>query len=63
MNGYEALLKKILGRNGWEFDRPGKGSHEIWKKDGCLPQTIPHGCKSRYLANKILQAAGVSDRF
>lgn len=63
MNGYEAQLKKILCRHGWEFLRAGKGSHEIWFKEGYLPQTIPYGCKSRFLANKILQACGLSERF
>jgi len=63
MNGYAAELKKILAAHGWKFLRNGKGSHEIWSKPNCQPQTIPYACKSRPLANKILKMAGIDQRF
>jgi predicted RNA binding protein YcfA (HicA-like mRNA interferase family) len=63
MNGYEAQLKKILSSHGWACLRKGKGSHEIWGKAGMPSQTIPYGCKSRYLANKILSNCGIAQKF
>lgn len=63
MNGYEDALKEILSKNGWAFLRHGKGSHEIWAKSGHSPQTIPKGCRSRHLANKILKQCGINHHF
>lgn len=63
MNGYESELKRILGQHGWKKVRQGKGSHEIWGKDGMAPITIPYGCKSRHLANKILRHCEIDHRF
>jgi predicted RNA binding protein YcfA (HicA-like mRNA interferase family) len=63
MNGYEAQLKKLLSDHGWYFDRNGKGSHEIWVKKGCIPQTIPKACKSRHLANAILKQCKINHKF
>ena len=62
MNGYEAQIKKILGQHGWKYLRNGKGSHEIWV-NGAASQTIPKGCKSKHLANKILKQCGISHKF
>lgn len=50
MNGFEAELKRLLHANDWSFIRHGKGSHDIWHKDGIGNQTIPHGLQ--------VQAAG-----
>lgn len=63
MKGYEAELKRILSEHGWEKIRSGKGSHEIWGKAGHRPQTIPYGCKSRHLANRILKDCGIKHKF
>lgn len=63
MNGYAAQIKALLREAGWRWMRDGKGSHEIWGKDGCQPVTIPHGCKSRMLANQILKHCGIGKRF
>ena len=63
MNGYEAELKRLLTKHGWHKVRNGKGSHEIWGKEGFNPETIPNGCKSRHLANKILKACAIEHRF
>lgn len=36
---------RLIKKNGWKFHRQGKGSHEIWVKDG-KQETIPnHGTK------------------
>lgn len=63
MNGYEVRLKKLLAQHGYSCLRSGKGSHEIWAKDGCNPQTVPKDCKSRHLANVILKNCNISHRF
>ena len=63
MNGYESQIKKLLVEYGWRFLRAGKGSHEIWIKDANTPQTIPKGCKSRHLANKILNQCNIPHKF
>lgn len=63
MNGFEAEIKRLLYDHGWRYLRNGKGSHEIWVKDGCNPQTVPQGCKSRHLANKILKQCFIKHKF
>ena len=64
MNGYEQQIKKILGAHGWRYVRSGKGSHEMWGKDGKGNlQTIPKNCKSRNLANVIMKQCGVKHKF
>lgn len=63
MKGYEAEIKRLLTANGWTKLRQGKGSHEIWGKDNHQPQTVPKGCKSRYLANKILSQCRIDHKF
>lgn len=63
MNGYEAQIKELLRENGWEKIRSGKGSHEIWAKGDAEPVTVPYGCKSRHLANKILKHCKIDKKF
>lgn len=63
MNGYEAELKRLFRQHGWRKTPLGKGSHELWERDGYKAQTIPYGCKSRHLANKLLKQAGIKHRF
>ncbi|MEO8719428.1 MAG: type II toxin-antitoxin system HicA family toxin [Burkholderiales bacterium] len=63
MKGYEAELKKILSEHGWSRIRSGKGSHEIWGKQGHKAVTVPYGCKSRHLANRILKNCGIGHKF
>jgi predicted RNA binding protein YcfA (HicA-like mRNA interferase family) len=62
MNGYEAEIKRILSNNGWSKLRNGKGSHEVWT-NGTKSETVPHGCKSRHLANKIMKQCGINHKF
>ncbi|MDR2269359.1 MAG: type II toxin-antitoxin system HicA family toxin [Sphingobacterium sp.] len=36
---------RLISRSGWKLVRQGKGSHEIWEKDG-KTETVPnHGAK------------------
>ncbi len=63
MNGYEKLIKELLGKHGWSHHRSGKGSHDIWIGPDGKTVTVNHGCKSRHTANAILRAAGINHRF
>ncbi|WP_369942756.1 type II toxin-antitoxin system HicA family toxin [Xanthomonas medicagonis] len=62
MNGYEKQVKEILRKNGWQFLRHGKGSHDIWT-NGKHCVSVNHVCKSRHTANSIMKEAGISHRF
>lgn len=53
-NDVTALLKEI----GYTFSRQGKGSHEIWCKEGRNCVTVPSNLKSRHTGNKALKEAG-----
>ena len=63
MNGYEKLVKEQLLKHGYKLVRTGKGSHEIWASENSVSVTVNHACKSRYTANSIMKAAGISHRF
>jgi predicted RNA binding protein YcfA (HicA-like mRNA interferase family) len=63
MNGFEKDVKALLTQHGWQCYRAAKGSHEYWSKQGHKPITVPHGCKSRHLANQILKQAGINHKF
>lgn len=57
-------LKRLLRDAGWEFHRPGKGDHEIWRN----PKTgetvsIDNRGTSRHTANDILKDAGLPKAF
>lgn len=57
-------LTRKLSKNGWEFLRDAKGSHEYWhhpKKPGVLLIIAKHPSKEvgTGLANKILKQAGL----
>lgn len=41
---YNELIR-IAKRNGWKFKRQGKGSHEVWTKDGNEIIIPNHGAK------------------
>ena len=62
MNGYYRLIVEALRKQGFSLVRKGKGSHEIWGKNG--KQTIvPFNCPSRHTANEIMKQLGVDHRF
>lgn len=57
-------LKKLLLKNGCNFDRQGKGDHEIWyspitNKLFVVDQSI----KSKHTANAVLKQAGLPKAF
>ena len=60
---YESYLKKILSKNGYNYKRTGKGSHEIWYSD-ITKVTISISRKmGKKLANELLELAPLPDRF
>ncbi len=57
-------LIQILRENGFEFFRPGKGSHEIWFNPSTKRHvTVPRTTKSRHTANDVLKQAGLQKKF
>ena len=61
---YTPLLKKLLRRHGCQFERPGKGDHEIWYSPITDRRFVVDGAiLSRHTANGVLKQAGVEDRF
>lgn len=58
MNGYYAKLIELLKAHGYWYDRPAKGSHELWT-NGKRATTVPRNCQSRHTANSILKQAGI----
>lgn len=61
---FYADVKTILRDLGFEYHRPGKGSHEIWKnKTTGVSVSVPRNLKSKFTANGILKDAGSSHKF
>ena len=49
---------------GYEFEREGKGGHEIWRSAETGKRvTIDVNCRKRHTANKILRDAGLPKAF
>ena len=62
-NFYRDLVQ-VLRENGFEFLRPGKGSHEIWFNPSTNRHvTVPRTTKSRHTANDVLKQAGLTKKF
>lgn len=62
MNGYEKLVKEQSIKNNFKLLRQGKGSHEIWMRDG-VHVSVNKTCKSRQTANSIMKEAGIDYKF
>ena len=63
VKGFYKEVTAILRKNGFEYVRQGKGSHEIWRNDVLGRQTtVSRSLMSRHLANKVLQQCGLKDR-
>ncbi len=61
---YARQLRRILRDAGYEFERQGKGDHEIWKhRETGNRVTLDVGTRKRHTANKILKDAGLPKRF
>lgn len=63
MAGYYRDIIQRLKDADWEFQRNGKGSHEIWwHPDTGKSLTIPRDCQKRHTANGILKDAGIDEK-
>lgn len=64
MANYTPEVKRILRENGCDFDREGKGDHEIWYSP-ISKRKFPVDSKilSRHLANVVLKQAGIPKAF
>jgi len=61
---YARQLRRLLGEAGYQFEREGKGDHEIWRNPETGRRvTLDVGTRSRHTANKILKDAGLPKAF
>ena len=64
MADYGPETRKILSKNGFQFKRRGKGSHDVWDNKTTGKQvTVFKNIKSRHTANDILSDAGINHKF
>lgn len=64
MNDFAPAVRRILAENGYEFDRSGRGDHELWRNPGTGRKVVVDGrIKSRHTANGILKQAGLPKAF
>jgi len=64
MASFTLKLKEVLRSNGCQFDRPGRGDHEIWYSP-ITQRRFPVDQKilSRHTANAVLKQAGIPKAF
>ena len=57
---YSAFLE-LIKKNGWQLLRQGKGSHEIWEKQGIKVSIPNHGAKEmpKGLEKKLKKEMGL----
>ena len=56
-------VTKAIGRMGYVYWKPAKGSHEKWRHEATGKLLIvPRNLKSRHTANGILKSAGSDKR-
>lgn len=64
MAGYTPELKRLLKGAGCNFEKPGKGDHEIWYSPLTKRRfTVDGNIKSRHTANAVLKQAGLPKHF
>jgi hypothetical protein len=64
MADYSDKLKALLKTAGCQFERPGKGDHDIWYSPiSGLRFPIDSKIKSRHTANAVLKQAGLPKQF
>jgi HicA toxin of bacterial toxin-antitoxin, len=64
VNDYGKAVRKILAEHGCEFQRHGRGDHDVWFSPLAMrPLTVPRKIKSRHTANGILRDAGLPKQF
>jgi predicted RNA binding protein YcfA (HicA-like mRNA interferase family) len=62
MAEYEKKVRDMLYKHGYLFDRHGKGSHDIWRRDK-KTVSVAYRIPSRHTANDILKQAGIDFKF
>jgi len=61
---YTRELKQILREAGCDFEREGKGDHEIWYSPITgIRFVVDQKIKSRHTANAVLKQAGLPKKF
>jgi predicted RNA binding protein YcfA (HicA-like mRNA interferase family) len=64
MAEYEKLVRAILKKSGYSFQRRGKGDHEIWHNPVTgRSVTVDAKIKSRHTANAIMKQSGIHHHF
>jgi hypothetical protein len=64
MTDYTKPLKERLREAGCEFERQGKGDHEIWYSPITdVRFVVDQSIKSRHTANGVLKQAGIPKEF
>jgi len=64
MSDYSKKLKKALRDAGCNFERQGKGDHEIWFSPITeIRFVVDNSIKSRHTANAVLKQAGLPKGF
>ena len=64
MADYTRALKQHLREAGCQFERQGKGDHEIWHSPITkIHFVVDDHIKSRHTANAILKQAGLPKKF
>jgi hypothetical protein len=61
---FTTQLKKLLSEVGCNFERQGKGDHEVWYSPITNKRfVVDNSIKSRHTANAVLKQAGLSKAF
>ena len=64
MTDYTKPLKQLLREAGCDFERQGKGDHEIWYSPITgIRFVVDQSIKSRHTANGVLKQAGIPKTF
>ena len=64
MADYTRALKQHLREAGCQFERQGKGDHEIWYSPITnIRFVVDNHIKSRHTANAVLKQAGLPKKF
>ncbi len=64
MADYTRALKQFLREGGCNFERRGKGDHEIWYSPITgIRFVVDQKIKSRHTANAVLKQAGLPKKF
>jgi len=64
MGDYTRKVIEILSENGFQFERRGKGDHDIWyNPDTKKSISVDSKIKLRTSANELLKESGIGKRF